>query len=137
MLENADRKLTSVVIHEEACQVERWDNPSRGDVRWQTLLSSEQTHSHSMTCGVTEIGVGGNGILNVHRHVQPEIYYVLAGQGIVTLDGAEHHIKAGSTVFIPGGMEHAVRNTGEQPLRFFYVFAADSFQEIQYEFKVE
>ena len=52
------------------------------------------------------------------RHAQPEIYYMLAGHGVVILEGEEH----------------GVRNTGTGILRLLYAFAADSFAEVETEF---
>jgi quercetin dioxygenase-like cupin family protein len=46
----------------------------------------------------------------------------------------EHGLRPGSAVFIPGGAEHGVRNTGAGILRLLYAFAADSFAEVEYEF---
>ncbi len=51
------------------------------------------------------------------------------------LDGDEIPVKAGSAVFIPGMAEHGIRQTGEATLRFFYVFAVDSFDGVEYLFR--
>jgi oxalate decarboxylase/phosphoglucose isomerase-like protein (cupin superfamily) len=37
-------------------------------------------------------------------------------------------------VFIPGDTEHMAVNTGNEPLRLLYFFAADSFRDIVYRF---
>jgi quercetin dioxygenase-like cupin family protein len=50
------------------------------------------------------------------------------------LDGAEHLLRAGSAVFIPGGTEHGVTNVGTTPVRLFYTLAADSFDQVEYLF---
>jgi len=43
-----------------------------------------------------------------HFHkVATEIYYVLEGEGTVTLDGVEHPVRKGSVVQIPPGVVHA------------------------------
>lgn len=134
---NPKQNVTPVVVHEDTCELESWNNPTRGDVVWRTLISASQTPSKSMSCGITEISTGPNGILHAHRHAQPEIYYILSGSGLVTINNEEHQVGAGSTVFIPGNAIHSVRNVGDELLRFFYVFAADSFSDINYEFKAE
>ena len=64
----------------------------------------------------------------------PEIYFVLAGTGVMTLDGREIAVKAGSAVFIPGMAEHGVRQTGAERMRFFYGFPVDSFDDVEYLF---
>jgi oxalate decarboxylase/phosphoglucose isomerase-like protein (cupin superfamily) len=55
----------------------------------------------------------------------------------VSLDGAEHVVDAGASVFIPGDSEHGIRNTGSAPLRVAYVLAADSLADVDYRFSVE
>lgn len=122
------------VIHEEDCELERWDNPSRGGVVWHTLLSSDRTPTDSLTMGVAELAPGQSGELHLHRHKPPEAYYIVSGTGVVSIAGTEYPIRAGSAVFIPGNAQHAVRNTGDTVMRLLYVFAADSFSNIEYHF---
>ncbi|REK12050.1 MAG: cupin domain-containing protein [Planctomycetota bacterium] len=43
-----------------------------------------------------------------HRR-RAELYYVLAGEGTVTLDGKPHPVRAGSIVHIPPGVIHSAR----------------------------
>ena len=90
------------------------------------------TPSAGITCGVAELGPGD--WLGLHRHAPPETYYVIAGAGIVSLDGREIPVKAGSAVFIPGMAEHGIRQTGTEVLRLFYAFPIDSFDGVEYLF---
>lgn len=55
----------------------------------------------------------------------------------MTIDGVETRIAAGMAVFIPGDAEHSVRNASSQPLKIFYVFAADRFKDVVYRFSSE
>jgi quercetin dioxygenase-like cupin family protein len=57
---------------------------------------------------------------------------VFTGAGVVTIDGTEHLVSAGSAVHIPGNSEHAIRNTGNGPMRLFYAFAVGSLDQIEY-----
>jgi mannose-6-phosphate isomerase-like protein (cupin superfamily) len=109
-----------------------WDDPVRGRLRWRTLMSKGVTPSNGMTCGVTEFQPGE--WLGLHRHAPPEIYYIFAGAGLMSLDGREIPVKAGSAVFIPGMAEHGIRQTGNEILRLFYVFPVDSFDGVEYLF---
>lgn len=109
-----------------------WDDPVRGRLRWRTLMSRGVTPSAGMTCGVTELQPGE--WLGLHRHAPPEIYYIFTGAGLVSLDGREIPVKAGSAVFIPGLAEHGIRQTGSEILRLFYVFPVDSFDGVEYVF---
>lgn len=55
----------------------------------------------------------------------------------MTIEGNECKVEKGSTVFVPGNAEHGVRNEGPEELRWFYVFAADSFGDVVYRFSAE
>jgi mannose-6-phosphate isomerase-like protein (cupin superfamily) len=85
-----------------------------------------------VTCGVAEFHPGE--WLGLHRHAPVEIYYVFAGSGLMSLDGREIPVKAGSAVFIPGMAEHGIRQTGTEILRLFYAFPVDSFEGVEYLF---
>jgi len=122
------------VVHEEECELEGWDDPALGRVQWRTLLSSDRTPTEAMTVGVVEIAPGRPELSHPHRHAQAEVYFILSGSGVVTIDGIPHPVRPGTALFIPGNSEHAARNTGTEVLRLLYVFAADSFQEVRYEF---
>lgn len=119
------------VLHDDDRPVDGW-NDERGHLTWRTLFSAGTTPTDTLVTGVAELPAGG--FLALHRHDQAETYYVLSGEGVVTLDGVEHPIRAGSNVFIPGGREHGARNTGAEVLRVFYVLAADDFADVEYVF---
>jgi mannose-6-phosphate isomerase-like protein (cupin superfamily) len=123
-----------VVVQESDVPVEGWNDPVRGRITWRTLLSGDRTRTDLMTLGVTEVGPGQPNPFNQHRHAQAEIYYVIAGTGIVTIDGVEYALRSGSSVFVPGNVWHGARNTGTDVLRLLYVFATDSFSDVKYEF---
>ena len=44
---------------------------------------------------------------------------VMRAAGVVHIDGTEHAIRTGSTVFIHAMASHSVRNTGSEPSRLF------------------
>ena len=123
-----------VVVQERDCPLEGWDDDVRGKVVWRTLLSGDRTPTAQLTLGVTELGPGQPDPFLPHRHAQTEIYYVVAGEGVVEIDGVEYALRAGSSVFIPGDVPHGARNTGSDVLRILYVFAADAFSDVHYVF---
>jgi len=47
-----------------------------------------------------------------------ELYYVLAGDGVVRIEDEEAALKAGDAVSIPPGARHQIRNAGEVDLVF-------------------
>ncbi|MGX5358232.1 cupin domain-containing protein [Kocuria sp. KH4] len=126
-----DAADASLVLQDDDHPVEGWHD-ERGRLTWRILFSAGTTPSESLVTGVAELPEGG--FLALHRHNQVETYYVLAGEGVVTLEGIDHPVRPGSNVFIPGGHEHGARNTGIEVLRVFYVIAADDFADVEYTF---
>ncbi len=120
------------VIHEQDCTLEEWQH--LGHVKWRTLISGDRTPTDALTIGVAEIEPGNMGTFSLHKHMQVELYYILAGAGIVTIAGEDYLVRPGSAVFIPSGAEHGARNTGTDLLRLLYVFSARSFTDVTYEF---
>jgi quercetin dioxygenase-like cupin family protein len=72
--------------------------------------------------------------INLHRHlVADEILFIHTGSGIVTLDGSEHPVSAGTTVYIPRNVSISARNTGSVPLGLAFIFSKPGFEELMRE----
>jgi mannose-6-phosphate isomerase-like protein (cupin superfamily) len=57
---------------------------------------------------------------HVHR-VQEQVYHVLEGVGVLTLDGERHVMREHDFVFVPPGVRHSFTNEGTVPLVFIVV----------------
>ncbi len=124
----------AVIINERDCETEDWSKLGRSNVTWKTLLSSDRTPTDSITMGVAEIKPGQPNELHLHRHEAAESYYILSGEGFVSIDGHETNVSTGSAVFVPSNALHAVGNNGTDTLRVLYVFGVSSFKDIEYIF---
>ena len=122
------------VVYEGQCEEETSDAHTNPDVRWWTLVSGDRKPSTALTVGIAEVDPGEPPEMRLHHHSPPEVYYILSGEGIVHIDGKDHPVGPGATVFIPGDAWHAARNTGNEPLRLLYVFGVDSFDEVEYHY---
>jgi len=60
-------------------------------------------------------------------HDADQIIYVVEGEAIVRVEGAEHQAKAGACVLIPAGVRHHVKNPGAAPLFFLTVYAPPAY----------
>ncbi len=58
-----------------------------------------------------------------HRHDE-EIYLVLEGSGVMTVDGVDQPVQAGDLCFTTTGHSHGLANTGTRPLRLLVVGVA-------------
>jgi quercetin dioxygenase-like cupin family protein len=105
--------------------------PERGQIMWKTLLD-DAAQGANMVMGVARLRKGES--LERHRHAEPESYFGLGGRGIVTVDGVEHSIEAGTLVFIPGNAQHRIVNTEDEELQILYAFAVGDFHNIVYRF---
>jgi quercetin dioxygenase-like cupin family protein len=103
----------------------------RGKIMWKTLLD-DAPQGANMVMGVARLRQGET--LEPHRHAEPETYFALSGRGIVTVEGTEHAIEAGTMIFIPGNARHQIVNAGDEDLQILYAFAAKDFQRIVYRF---
>jgi quercetin dioxygenase-like cupin family protein len=57
---------------------------------------------------------------HVHK-VQEQIYYVLEGEGVLTLDAEKHLMRPHDYVYVPPGVRHSFTNTGTAGLVFLVV----------------
>lgn len=108
---------------------EGWADLACGSIRWQTLISAGLTDSAGMVCGIAHLAAGED--FTVHHHAEAEIYFGLDGTGTVMIEGIPHRLAPGVALFIPSHAVHGIPAV-TAPLRFFYVFAADRFDDITY-----
>src|SRR3954464_1957534 len=57
----------------------------------------------------------GSGIGH-HEQKEDEIYYVLSGRGIMTIDGKSFEVDPGTAVLTRPGSSHGLKQTGEEDL---------------------
>ncbi|KAJ5085383.1 hypothetical protein N7532_010154 [Penicillium argentinense] len=122
--------------HTKATPPESFPTSEYGTLTWHTLLSTPTTQTSDLSAGIAVCPMG-TGHLCAHRHTQAEIYYILEGEGDVTIDGVVSRVGKGDTVFIPSDAEHGIVNTGPRELRWFYVFPTASFGDVVYRFSGE
>jgi len=135
--------LDTVVLHESDCSVEGQGTAFSGKCTWRTLCSADRMPTAKLTVAVTEVPVGSddasgphNATVGLHEHEEAEMYYIIEGEGMMTMNHITQKVKEGSTVFIPGGTQHSLYNTGDTPLRFVDVIAADSMSKVDFKFKM-
>lgn len=126
------RTTEPVITRREESPREDWDDPLRGKLSFYPLFDSDLTPTEGLTAGIAELVPDAGGRL--HRHAQPEIYYLLEGAGLLTIGDTETTFTAGQTAFIPGHAWHALRNTSQTVLRLLYVFPSNRLADVVYEY---
>lgn len=101
---------TRPVVRLEDCEPER-----TGDREFRVLLSEGLT--------ITQFaGMIPPGRAPAHHHTYDEVVHVLAGRGVVHLDGTDTPIGPGTSIYLPPLHPHCLENTGAEPLRVLGVF---------------
>ena len=91
---------------------------------YYTVLADEPDHK------VKRIVVYPGKRLSLQKHQKrSEHWFVLSGQGIVTLDGERLNKKGGESVNIPCGSLHRIENNGTVDLKFIEVQTGEYFGE--------
>ena len=53
-----------------------------------------------------------------HRLAQVEVYFIVAGNGVMHIDDQVADVGPGDTVYIPAGAEQWIENSGDKALHF-------------------
>ena len=86
-----------------------------GDREFRVLLSEGLT--------ITQFaGLIPPGRAPAHHHTYDEVVHVLAGRGVVHLDGTDTPIGPGTSIYLPPLQPHCLENTGAEPLQVLGVF---------------
>ena len=78
-------------------------------------------HRNSCICNQTlaEARLPPSGETTPHRHLKTEeIYYILAGQGLMKIGEETCPVGPGDAIAIPPGELHKITNTGQEKLKF-------------------
>ena len=68
--------------------------------------------------------------IRVHLHQrEDEIIFIRMGSGIATLGDREIAVTAGATVYVPQGVWHGLRNTGDSTLGMSAIYSPPGFEQ--------
>ena len=85
----------------------------------KVLLSGDESDN-----AITQIALGNlekGESVELHEHLTMKEYFCfIAGKGRYLINGETHELSKGSFVIIPEKTVHALINTGDEPLSFFY-----------------
>lgn len=75
-----------------------------------------------------EVNPGHRLSYQYHHHRQ-EFWTIVQGEAVVVLDGVEHEVKYGESIFIPLGAKHRIENRSSELLVFIEVQTGTYFGE--------
>jgi mannose-6-phosphate isomerase-like protein (cupin superfamily) len=86
---------------------------------WEILHPKNDAVALPYSFALAEVAAGEHSYR--HRLEQVEVYYVLAGRGLMHIDDEARELEAGDAVVIPARAVQWIENLGTQPLRFIAV----------------
>ena len=88
----------------------------RDDIESFLLVSKKTTNSNKLSVTLVEMQPGG--FQHIHSHEPEQMYFILEGSGVMTIDNAEQEIGEGDCLFIPSYSKHGLKNTGKTVLKY-------------------
>jgi quercetin dioxygenase-like cupin family protein len=95
----------------------------RPDLRWRSTVGTSPDGG-ARASGTSLLEVDAGCALPRHTDSAEEVVVVVAGTAEVEVAGETGRVPAGGVALVPEGVEHQVRNAGDEPLRFVAVYAS-------------
>jgi mannose-6-phosphate isomerase-like protein (cupin superfamily) len=106
------------VVHIKDVKAELRDPPRRSWI----LVSEKTVGAQNLAMGVNETYPGG--MVPEHTHdKEEEVMYFVAGRGKFVTEGKEIPLEAGVCIYNPPGKPHKIINTGDEILRFVWIYS--------------
>lgn len=91
-------------------------------------IDSQQTPGVRMSMIAEDLPPGS--AIRVHLHErEDEIIFIRMGQGVATLGDREVPVGPGATVYVPQGVWHGLRNTGDSTLGMSAIYSPPGFEQ--------
>ena len=86
---------------------------------WE-LIDTKNTEAQKLNLALVTIDEGQAAQPHLH-HATEELYFILEGEGEVSIGQMVSRVSQGYAVFIPTGYIHTIRNTGSTTLRLLAI----------------
>jgi mannose-6-phosphate isomerase-like protein (cupin superfamily) len=82
----------------------------------------DRTTSEIERCSLAEEVLPAGAKVGRHHHLETEeVYYILSGNGRMTVGDEACEVASGDAVFIPRGNTHTLENTGAEPMTLLLI----------------
>jgi len=106
------------VVNIKDVKGERRDPPR---MSW-VLVSEKTVGAQNLAMGVNETYPGG--MVPEHKHEkEEEVMFFLAGRGTFVTEDREIPLEPGVCIYNPPGKTHKIINTGDEVLRFVWIYS--------------
>ncbi len=105
---------------------------ARDNVVSYLLASALTCQAERLTITLVEMEPGG--VQRIHSHAPEQMYYILEGTGLMTVNSEQRPVQAGDCIFFSAYDLHGLQNTGEARLRYLSAaspsFSAEECQQL-------
>jgi mannose-6-phosphate isomerase-like protein (cupin superfamily) len=88
----------------------------RDNITSHLLVSKLTCNSDNLAITLVEMEPGGK--QHVHSHKPEQMYYILEGSGVMTVDDERRPVGTGDCIYFPSFAKHGLENTGGTALRY-------------------
>jgi mannose-6-phosphate isomerase-like protein (cupin superfamily) len=96
----------------------------------KAIVTPASTGSRFFDHRISSYEPGAHVESHVHK-VQEQIYHVLSGEGVLTVDGERRLVRANDVTYIPPGVVHEFHCTGNDTLVFLVITSPPTDEEPQ------
>ena len=90
----------------------------------------DRTTTAITQCSLAEEMLPPGAAVTPHHHRElEEIYYLIEGQGLMTVGDEQQEVSAGDAIYVPRGLRHSLKNTGDTPIRLLVACGPAFFYE--------
>ena len=88
------------------------------------VLISKQDGAENFAMRMFEIAPGGH--TPYHSHPHEHEVFIVEGKGLFVCERQEYPFESEHVIFVPGGIEHCFKNTGNTAMRFLCLVPASA-----------
>ncbi len=89
---------------------------------WKIIMAPDLHKNRDLAICQVIVPVGSRSDAHSHE-IESEYWIVTEGRGYVEIDGEKTSIEPGSVAYAAPKTSHAIINTGEEPLKAYFLFA--------------
>lgn len=98
------------------CRKETSPRYKRDNIESFLLVSKKTTDSDNLS--ITLVEMEPEGFQHIHSHESEQMYYILEGMGIMTVNDEEKDVQTGDCIYFPSYSKHGLKNTGIKVLKY-------------------
>lgn len=124
------------MIHTNSSQAKSYRTPEPHERELKVFISpSLQQGVEGLAVGMTILPPGKSSSFHSHE-TESETWIVVSGKGEVRVGEEREPVGPESVVFLPRSIKHQIINTGQEPLRMFWVYTPPGAEQAVLEGKV-